>query len=220
MALAINQPVPETPHYFSVFDQTTPPLHNWYRPGGGWTPDSALAQTILGGAVHWSEQKTPAGKSSQYYHRMIEEISNYHMYIRDWEPTVAGLQGSDGIQYHWVIDPEGGLWKVTPETKRTWNSFEGNSWTIAVCLLAGHGDIISDKAVKTLITYLDWITKGRADLPNLTAHPQTNKLANGRSLQTHGIMTHDEINIMYGRDTKGCCGIYAPIVQEWRAKQK
>lgn len=196
-------------------------MHWWDRPGGGWTFPGALAYTINEITVHWAEQNTPPGKPDDFYLARLAAIARFHAFNRDWEPARPGMQGSNGIQYHYCIAPTGYTVQTCPETLRTWNAYAANGRNIAVCLLTGSGDTIQPGAVQALRALLNWLVFGRPDelpLVKPTRQQVTVLRPDGHTYEylSLGVLTHDESLIAQGRPTKGCCGIYAPVVADWR----
>lgn len=196
---------------------------HWYdRPGGGWTLPGALPYTISEITVHWSEEKTPGNMPDDFYLGRLAGIARFHSFDRDWEPAAPGIQGGNGIMYHYAIAPTGAIFQVSPETLRTWNSFESNARNLAVCLLAGHGDPLYPAAVGALRSLLNWLCFGRGEeLPLVKPTRQTVTVTrpdgHTRDYLSYGVLTHDESLRADGRVPKGCPGIYAPVVSQWRA---
>lgn len=217
-------PRPEiVPVYNNMLPTSFPRLHWYDRPGGGWTEEGALGLTLLETTVHWSEVNTPSGHTDAEYLEMIGREAYYHAFQRNWGNTGVPGGGGDGIMYHYMIAPNGTIFQVTAETHRTWNSYAANAWNLAVCMMAGHGDAVTGPAATSLTAMLEWFCYGRPDLPGITPTPQvvTALSQAGPTMQLHtlGVKTHDESLMAQGRPGKGCCGIYVPIVQAWRAKQ-
>lgn len=216
-------PGPNRLHWYGEKDDNGAAVLDW------WSYPSDLIRSVLTEVtVHWEERRSPthAGMSVDYYLAHIAEVAYFHARVRDWSPDVPGVQHSNGIQYHYYI-ADGHIFQVSPETLRTWNAFDANGRNIAICMMAGPGDVSTDnptglniKNVVALQQLLDWLTTGRADLPLITARPQqaTALRLDGTTLtqQTFGVLTHDETLVKQGRPTKGCPGPYGNIVAIWR----
>jgi hypothetical protein len=182
-----------------------------------------MARLINEHTIHWSEVNTPDGKPDRYYLDVIAKEAHYHAFERDWENDQPGIQGGDGIMYHYMIAPTGTIFYTTAETHRTWNAYEANASNIATCMLAGHGDKTTPAAIAALRSLLTWMAWGRTDLPLLTPSARNVALlgADGHvtNYRSNGTLTHDESLMRHGRRPKGCCGIYAATVEQWRQEQ-
>lgn len=223
MAYTAKCPAPR-PEIIPIYDSTDYRLHWFGQPGhsgGPWTSEQALASTIRELTVHWTEENTPAGLTIPQYQARLAKEAHYHAFDRNWNDDGPFLAG-DGLMYHYAISPEGHLFQTTAETKRLWNAFDANAWNLAVVIMAGHRDPISVKAQRTLLAFLNWMTTARADLPGVTATPQTVPVLSAagptQQIQTFGVLTHDESLIRQGRRPKGCPGPYAATVKAWRAQ--
>lgn len=204
---------------------SAPRLH-WYdkdHPSVGWTPADRLAQTLWEVTCHWEDgpHAIPAGHDLAYYLAVVGAIAHYHAWDRDWLPDVPGVQHVDGIAYHFAITPPDAtghahILQVSPETLRTANAFAANAHNLAVVVLAGRADRVYPATQAALRATLDWLTRGRADLPGITRFP-AKLVVEGTARQTFGVTTHDECLRRQGRPTKGCCGLYAQTVADWRA---
>lgn len=211
-----------TGHYLPTSD---PRLH-WYdseHPVVAWTAPGKLASTILEVTCHWEDGPAPipAGKALSYYLGVVGAVAQYHAWDRDWLPDIPGVQHVDGIAYHYAITPpddhgHAHILQVSPETLRTANAFAANVHNLAVVVLAGRHDVVYPATQAALRAVLDWLTRGRPDLPGVTRFP-TKLVADGRVQQTYGVSTHDECLKRQGRPVKGCCGLYAQTVRDWRA---
>ena len=215
-------PAPKPP-IVEVFDSTEFRLHWYDRPGAPWTSEQALGSTIREVTVHWSEANTPGALTLAQYQAILAREAYFHAFQRNWNDDATGpFQGGDGLMYHYAIAPSGVIFQTTPETKRTWNAYSANAWNLAIVLMAGHADPLYPAAQRALTALLDWFVTARADLPGVTALPQTVPVLSAAGptaqLQTYGVLTHDESLIRQGRPPKGCCGIYSPTVKAWRAQ--
>jgi hypothetical protein len=196
------------------------PRFQWFdRPGGPWIPDYAVGSIWSGLVVHWREHNTPTGLTLADAVTAGAVDARYHAFDRDWDEDMPGVQGSDGLQYHYYI-ADGIILQTRPETKHLWHAAKANSWSLAICIAAGPGDGLNTKNAVALYSMLNWFCFGRPDLPLITPLPvNTNVLtASGtmRPVATHGVLWHDEARSMEGLPPKGCCGPYKALVKAWR----
>lgn len=224
MPTSIPAPKPTMLSFIDNYTANKVPRLHWYdRPGGGWTLPGSMARLINEHTIHWSEVRTPPDRSDRWYLDMIGKEAYYHALQRDWEPVVPGIQGGDGIMYHYMIAPNGTIFYVTAETHRTWNAYEANASNIATCMLAGHGDRAQQPAIMALRALMTWMAWGRSDLPLITPTARTVVIlgqdGHATNYKSAGTLTHDESLIRHGRPPKGCCGIYAATVEQWRQEQ-
>src|SRR5688500_5833404 len=144
----------ERPEMIALYDNyrdgDEPRMHWYEHPGGGWTAESAMARVVCEVDIHWLEERTPAGKPLDFYLARLGRIALFHHKQRDWNEYTPGIQKSDGIQYHYAITPPGHIIQVSPETKRTWHAYESNGHSLAVVMMAGHGDPVSGQAADAL----------------------------------------------------------------------
>jgi hypothetical protein len=189
-----------------------------------WTRPDALAGTILETTVHYEggAHSIPAGRALPAYLATLGQVAHYHAWDRDWTPDVPGIQHISGIAYHYAITPpddhgHAHIIQVSPETLRTANAFDANQYNLAVVVLAADGDPVYPATAAALRAVLDWLTRGRVDLPGATHFPEKVLLPSGRTVQTFGVLTHDETLRRQGRPVKGCPGPYQRVVADWRA---
>lgn len=196
------------------------PRFQWLdRAGGSWIPDAAIGSVWSGVVVHWRENTTTENPGLQFAINTAAQDAYFHAFQRDWVEDAPGIQGSDGLQYHYYIC-NGHILQTRPESKHLWHASRANAWGLAICIAAGPGNRVLEENITALYSMLDWLCFGRHDLPLITPVPKSVPvfLASGarRQVTTHGVLWHDEARALEGLQPKGCCGPYKAIVGKWR----
>jgi len=115
--------------------------------------DMSKINTIV---VHHSAtmQKMPKGRQS--WMGTIEQFANYHIDSHNWP----------GIGYHYVIDPDGVVWKTNPIGVTSWHTGRYNTPSIGVMLI---GNFQKEKPTGGQIHALRELVEILKDaLPNIT----------------------------------------------------
>lgn len=84
--------------------------------------------------VHWNGPPIPAGVDP---FALIVADANYHI-SKDWSPA-PGIQGGDGIMYHFLIAPDGRVYKTRDDDAVLWHCGVGigNFFSYAVQVMVG-----------------------------------------------------------------------------------
>jgi N-acetylmuramoyl-L-alanine amidase len=61
--------------------------------------------------------------------------AGWHVYIHNVARYHVNNNGWPAIGYHYMVDPDGGTWKVNPCKLRTYHAKGGNTHTIGICLI-------------------------------------------------------------------------------------